>query len=88
MRLEFWMTPLSYQDRMILSLRLRNSAISANCATWVASTAFIRPPKAMRVVLSVGSGIGLSFIAVKEDSVEGNDEAAASTMDWTASVES
>lgn len=88
MTLELSRTPLSYQDRMILSLRLRKSAISATWATWVAWTAFMRSPNAMRVVLSVGSGIGLSLIAVKEESVDGNDEAEARTMDWMASVES
>lgn len=48
----------------------------------------MRSPNAMRAVLSVGSGIGLSLIAVKEESVDGNDEAEARTMDWMASVES
>lgn len=86
MSAELFNTPLWYHARTIFSLRLRRSPISAACANCVASIAFILSPNAIRAVLSAVSGMGLSLIAVKEESVEGKEEAAARTMDWIASM--
>lgn len=42
----------------------------------------------IKLALAEDSGIGMSLTAVRAESVEGNDEAAERTMDWTASESS
>lgn len=50
--------------------------------------AFIRSVIDTRAALSDVSGMGLSLMAVSEDSIEGKVDAEASTMDRNASVDS
>lgn len=81
-------TELSYHVRITASLRERRSAISAACDICVASKIFIFSAKATRDALSEGSGIGLSFIAVREERVDGKADAEARTMARMASEDS
>lgn len=73
---------------MMASLRRRSSAMSVACASCVASMAFMRSALDIRDALSEGSGIGLSLTAVRDESIAGNEDAEARTMDWMASIES
>lgn len=87
-KLDLSRTPLSYQLRKTISLLFRRSAISAACASCVASIAFILPDKPINSALSAASGIGLSLIAVSDEDVAGKDAAEASTIDRIVSGDS
>ncbi|GAO16032.1 hypothetical protein UVI_02053780 [Ustilaginoidea virens] len=49
---------------------------------------FIRSAELIRAALSDRSGIGLSLMLVRDDSVEGKAEAEARTMDRIADIDS
>jgi hypothetical protein len=73
-------TLLSYHCRTRASLRCRSSAISPFCALCVASIPFIRGTKVDREALRAASGIGVSFIDVSDEAVEGYSVLEARTI--------
>jgi hypothetical protein len=88
-KLPYCKTLPSYHACMTRSLRARSPAISASCASCMASTPFIRGSSEASSALRVGSGTGVSDVTeVRADDVDGKDAAKERTVARTASGES